>query len=190
MIEQSAATRRRILAAHIPPRLAGMSLLHGEQGFLKDLRATPPGLVSTYVSDVLSGAVVAATGCYNTCGRGIWATKPRATEFVTALMRDFMVLDGFTGLYVNTEDYLESMRPDRDAQYSDKVAEVSFMVLAYAGQENMTDWTRSTIRALLMKRYEAGLPTLVSATVEPSEYLTESLADSMFVRIGIMEESW
>ena len=189
MIEQSAETRRRILAAHIPPRLAGLSLLYGEERFLGDLRARPLGRISTYVEEVLSGAVVAAQGRYKTCGLGIWATNPRATEFVTALMRDFMVLDGFTGLYVNSEDYLESMRPDRDAQYSDKVGEVSFMVLAYAGQENMTDWARSTIRALLMKRYEAGLPTFVSATVEPTEYLIESLADSMFIRVGIMESS-
>lgn len=188
MIEQSAETRRRIVGAHIPPRLAGMSLIHGEQGFLKDLRAKPLGEISTYVSDVLSGAVVAAAGRYKTCGVGIWSTSPRATEYLTALMRDFMVLDAFTGLYVSTESYLESMRPDREAQYSDKAAEVSFMVLSYAGQEAMTDWTRSTIRALLMKRYEAGLPTLVSATVEPTEYLIDSLADSMFVRIGIMEE--
>lgn len=189
MIEQSAETRRRIVAAHIPPRLAGLSLLYGEERFLGDLRARPLGRISTYVEDVLSGAVVAAQGRYKTCGLGIWATNPRATEFVTALMRDFMVLDGFSGLYVSTEDYLESMRPDRDAQYSARVAESSFMVLAYAGQEAMTDWTRSTIRALLMKRYEAGLPTFVSATVEPSEYLIDSLADSMFIRVGIMESS-
>lgn len=189
MIEQSTETRRRILAAHIPPRLAGLSLIHGEERFLEGLRAKPLGRISTYVEDVLSGAVVAAQGRYKTCGLGVWATNPRATEYVTAMMRDFMVLDGFSGLYVNTEDYLESMRPDRDAQYGDKVSEVSFMVLAYAGQENMTDWTRSTIRALLMKRYEAGLPTLVSATVEPTEYLIDSLADSMFIRVGIMESS-
>lgn len=189
MIEQSPETRRRIVAARIPPRLAGLSMLHGEERPLEGICARHEEQVSTYVEDVLSGAVVAAQGRYKTCGKGIWTTGPRANEFVTAMMRDFMVLDAFTGLYVNTEDYLESMRPDRDAQYSDKVGEVSFMVLAYAGQETMTDWTRSTIRALLMKRYEAGLPTLVSATVEPTEYLIQSLADSMFIRVGIMESS-
>lgn len=189
MIEQNSETRRRIVAAHIPPRLAGLSLIHGEERFLKGLRAKPLGPVSNYVQEVLSGDVVAAQGRYKTCGLGIWATGSRATEYLTALMRDFMVLDGFTGLYVSAEMYLDSVRPERDAQYSAQAAEASFMVLAYAGQESMTDWTRSTLRALLMKRYEAGLPTLVSATVEPSEYLTESLADSMFLRVGIMETS-
>lgn len=189
MIDQSPETRRRIVAAHIPPRLAGLSLLHGEERPLKGHRASPLGRVSEYVEQVLSGAVVAAQGRYDTCGLGLWVTKPRATEFVTALMRDFMVLDAYTGLYVSAESYLDSMRPERDAQYSAQAAESSFMVLAYVGEESMTEWTRSTIRALLMKRYEAGLPTFVSATVEPTEYLAESLADSMFLRIGIMETS-
>ena len=189
MIEQSNDTRRRIVAAHIPPRLAGLSLIHGEERFLEGVRAKPLGRVSKYVEEVLSEAVVAAQGRYKTCGLGMWAIGSRATEYVTALMRDFMVLDGYSGLYVSAEMYLDSMRPEREAQYSAQAAESSFMVLAYAGQESMTDWTRSTIRALLMKRYEAGLPTLVSATVEPTEYLTESLADSMFIRVGIMETS-
>lgn len=189
MIEQSVETRRRIVAAHIPPRLAGLSLIHGEERFLKGLRAKPLGQVSTYVEDVLKGDVVAAQGRYKTCGRGVWATESRATEFVTAMMRDFMVLDGYSGLYVSAESYLDSMRPEREERYTAQAAECSFMVLSYVGQESLTEWTRSTIRALLMKRYEAGLPTLVSATVEPSEYLTESLADSMFLRVGIMETS-
>ena len=189
MIEQSNDTRRRIVAAHIPPRLAGLSLIHGEERFLEGLRAKPLGQVSTYVENVLRGDVVAAQGRYKTCGLGIWATSARATEYLTALMRDFMVLDGYSGLYVSAESYLDSMRPEREERYTAQAAECSFMVLAYVGQEAMTEWTRSTIRALLMKRYEAGLPTLVSATVEPSEYLTESLADSMFLRIGIMETS-
>lgn len=189
MIEQSAETRRRILAAHIPPRLAGLSMLHGESRPLEGVKPKPQVRVTKYVEDVLRGDVVAAQGRYKTCGLGLWVTNTYATEFVTAMMRDFMVLDSYTGLYVSTDAYLESMRPERDAQYTAQSSEASFMVLAYAGTEMMTDWTRATIRALLMKRYEAGLPTLVSATCEPSEYLTESLADAMFLRVGIMESS-
>lgn len=189
MIEQTSETRRRILAAHIPPRLAGLSMLHGEQRPLEGISVKPQVRVTEYVENVLSGAVVAAQGRYKTCGRGVWATGDGATEFVTAMMRDFMVLDVFTGLYVTSEAYLESMRPDGEEQYTAQAAAASFMVLAYAGQENMTDWARTTVRSLLMKRYEAGLPTLVSATVEPTEYLIQSLADAMFLRVGIMESS-
>ena len=189
MIEQSTETRRRIVAAHIPPRLAGLSMFPGESRPLEGVKPKPQVPVTKYVHDVLHGDVGAAQGRYKTCGLGLWATGSYATEFVTSLMRDFMVLDKYTGLYVSVDAYLESMRPDRDAQYTAQSSESSFMVLAYAGTEMMTDWTRATIRALLMKRYEAGLPTLVSATCEPSEYLTESLADSMFLRIGIMETS-
>jgi len=189
MIEQSAETRRRILAAHIPPRLAGLSMLHGESRPLEGVKPKPQVRVTEYVENVLSGAVVAAQGRYKTCGLGLWVTNAYATEFVTALMRDFMVLDSYTGLYLSTELYLDSMRPERDAQYTAQAAEASFVVLAHAGIEMMTDWTRATIRALLLKRYEAGLPTLVSASVEPTEYLPETLADSMFLRVGIMEST-
>lgn len=187
MIEQDSTTRRRILAAHIPPRLRGLSLLEGEERRLEGAQQMPDDLATQWYDETLSGLVVAAVGHYETCGRGLWATRPLATAYLTALMRDLMVQRPFSGLYVSVDNYLDSIRPDGDRRYSLRLEEDDLVVLANVGSEPMTDWTRAAVRSLLIKRFDAGLPTLVSATVEPSEYLSDSLAKEMFLRVAIMK---
>lgn len=186
MIEQSNETRRRILAAHIPPRLRGISLMPGEERLVEGFSIIPEGLTTTWAEDVLSGLVVAAVGEFETCGRGLWATGSGATTYLTALMRDLMVQRPFRGLYLPVDDYLDSMRPDNERKYADRVASDDIVLLANVGTEQMTEWTRATVRSLLLKRFDAGLPTLVSATCERSEYLADTLAEEMFTRVGIM----
>jgi hypothetical protein len=188
LITQDRQTQRRIVAAHIPPRLRGLSLMDGEQRRLTGLITHPPDRISTWCSDVLSGAVVAAERHFLTCGKGLWATGHRPEAYLTSVMRDLMVQGPFTGLYLPVDAYLDSHRPDGDHRFDIKVAEVSMVVLAIAGTESMTEWTRSTLRSLFIKRFDAGLPTLVAASVEPSEYLADTLAGDIFYRVGIMEE--
>ena len=179
--------QRRILAAHIPPRYRGLSLDEASERRVKGVEIRKGHLISRWREQVLSGAVVAAVGHYETCGVGIWATGPLAGAYLTALMRDLMCEESYTGLYLHVDDYLESLRPDGDRRFNDKVASASFVVLANAGCEQMTEWTRGAVGSLILKRYEAGLPTLVAATVEPTEYLADSLAEAIFLRVAIMK---
>lgn len=188
MIEQSRETVRRIQRAQIPPRLRGLSLLDGEDRPLTGFSANPDRITPAWSSKVLNGLVVSAAGEFSTCGVGVWATGSLAAPYLTATMRDLMVQAPYTGLYLTVDDYLDSMRPDADRRYADRIQEDQLLVLANVGAESMTDWTRSTVRSLLLKRYDAGLPTLVAAMCSPSEYLAEGLAEDMFVRVAIMRE--
>lgn len=177
--------QRRIIAAQIPPRLRGLSLKPEEERYLD----TPvPRPVINWEASVRNGEVIKAIGNYQRCGKGIWATSVSSVAVLTALMRDLMMdLDGTTGLYLGIDPYLESMRPnDGDRNLADKATEVDLLVLAYVGTEAMTDWTRATVRSLLINRWEAGLPTLVSARVDPTEYLDRSLAREVFISVEIM----
>jgi hypothetical protein len=187
MIEQSRETQRRIIAAQIPPRLRGLSLLPDEQRPLEGLRTHPSDTMTNWSEKVLSGAVVAAQGRYKSCGRGVWAMGAHATAYLTATMRDIMVQEPFRGFYLSNIDYLDSMRPDGDRRYELHIAEDHLLVLANVGTEPMTDWTRATVASLILKRFEAGFPTLVAATCAPSEYLPETLAQEIFLRVGIMD---
>lgn len=186
MIEQTRQTQRRILAAQIPPRLRGLSLLDGEERRLQGLATDPPTTGPKWTERALSGAVVAAVGQYETCGKGLWATGTMANAYMTATMRDLMVQTTYSGLYLPVNEYLDSVRPEGDRRFSARAAEDSIVVLSNVGTEPMTEWTRASIRSLILKRFDAGLPTLVSAVCEPSEYLVDSLAEEIFVRIAIM----
>jgi len=187
MIEQSRATQRRILAARLPMRMRGLSLTAGEPRVLEGLCTNPPDLPTKWAEQVLSGAVVAAEGQYSTCGKGIWAVGPQAAAYLTALMRDLMVNAPFTGLYVTASEYLDQSRPDGDRARADAASEVDLLVLTNTGQEAMSEWSRPTLSTLILKRFDAGLPTLVAAVCEPTEYLKETLAKEIFARVAIMK---
>lgn len=189
MIEQSPETRRRILAAKIPPRLRGLSLIPGEQYPLSGFEITGGPAIDKWTDLLYGGNIVRAEGQFEYCGRGIWAMGPMSAPYLTALMRDFMVQTPATGLYVTVDDFLESCRPERDPALSERAALVDLLVLANVGAEDLTKWTEATVRGLLLKRFEEGLPTLVSALCDPSRYLVESLARDVFIRVGIMKES-
>ena len=188
VIEQTPETRRRILAAGIPPRLRGLSLMADERFPLTGVEVSPPDVMQRWIDRLYAGQIVRAEAQLDFCGRGVWAVGPRSSAYLTALMRDFMVRTPATGLYLNVEDYLDSNRPDRDPSAGIRALEVDLLVLANVGSEVPTEWSGGTIRGLLLKRFDDGLPTLVSAICEPTRYLVETLAREVLLRIGTMRK--
>lgn len=184
--------RIRVIESRIPPRLRGLRLDSPE---VAQMRVTPRDRVDRWVASVRAGEVVQAEGHYRTCGKGIWAVGGASTAFLAACLLDLLEEDstGASVLYLTADDFLDSSRPDNDPYFAESAAEVHILLLAYVPNLRfVTDWGRNAIASLLIKRFDAGLPTLVStlqSDVRPSDYLGEGLALEIFLGAEIMDPS-
>jgi hypothetical protein len=186
--------RSRLRSARIPAKYQGLTL---ESPHFKDLRFSERS-VNGWLDEASSGNVIAAAGKFETCGVGLWATGPRAQALLSAVLQEVLIRteeEGTTGLYLNADDYLDWSRPrDEDAPKTTRdrpnVRERSVLVLSDLGPSNQTtDWSKATVRSLLTRRFEDGLPTLVAAHFQPTEMFSADLAREMFHRLAIMETS-
>lgn len=167
----------------LPPRLVGVTL---DTFAAKRLRVEPQSEFSGWMEALKSGRVVRATGEIDTCGVGLWLVGVRASDFLASIMVHAVEDLGMRGLYLPAVDYLDTMRPDGGRRFVERAEEDEILVLANLGFEASTEWTQATIRSLLLKRYEEGLPTLVSASFLPEKVLPESFAREAFVQLAIM----
>lgn len=187
--------RSRLRAARIPAKYQGMDL---ESPYFKELRYKPECAVEQWLEEAEAGKVIAAAGQFQTCGVGLWVVGPRAQALLSAILQEVLIRTeqwGTTGLYVNTDDYLDWSRPrDEEAPKATRdrpnVRERSVLVLSNLGPSSITtDWSRATVRSLLTRRFEDGLPTLVAADFQATEMFSADLASEMFHRLAIMETS-
>lgn len=174
----------RRLRLHTPPRFRGLTL---ESPSVKALQVDPEGPFQRWLLALREGRIVRAEGLLESCGLGLWAVGSQASALLSAILADSADTLGYNGLYLPVTDYLESMRPDGDRRFSDRVEADEVLVLANLGSENQTDWTQATVRSLLFKRYEEGLPTLVSAFDRPEAQLPPSFAHDAFLTVAIMK---
>jgi hypothetical protein len=163
--------------------------------YVKDLQVTPNRMLEDWISKVLDGSVIGASGKFETCGVGLWVRGPQAPVLLSAVIQDIMIQmesDGVTAIYANVEDYLDWVRQrerDQDTAHAQHARERSLLVLTGVGRERSTEWTAGTVRSLLTRRFEDGLPTLVSSVQDPSAILGEGLGREMFLTLAIMEAS-
>lgn len=184
----STLLRSRLKSARIPAKYQGHRL---DSPHLKGYRTTPDGFVHQWIRSASEGKVIRAAGEFDTCGVGIWGRGDIGPAYFCAVLQDVMLAleeSEATGLYINVEDFLDSER-----DFSDDAPRIpkdrDIMVLSGVGTERRTDWTDGTIRALLTRRFELGLPTLVSSLYEPTEILNAGLAREAFVNVAIMRET-
>jgi hypothetical protein len=183
--------RSRLRSARIPAKYQGLTM---DSPYIKDIEVSPPHPLEQWIDKATSGLIIGAAGRFETCGVGLWLRGVRGgPALLSAILQHLMVemeADGITGMYVNVEDYLQWER-DRDFEGSllPQTRDRSVLVLAGLGGERSTEWTDGTVRSLLTRRFEAGLPTLVSAQYAASTILGEGLGTEMFLPLAIMEAS-
>lgn len=179
----------RLLESNLPVRLRGLRLSHP---VIAAMDVDPPGRLEKYAASVRAGEVVMAHGQYGTCGRGIWATGDGSTALLAALLQDLMDTDetGASMLYLNCEEYLESLRPDGDRKYAERALSDHLLLLAHVPLPRFTtDWGRGTIANLVARRFDDGLPTFVASQAKPTDYLDPGLAREAFRLLAIMGKS-
>lgn len=177
----------RLLESNLPLRLRGLRL---DSPPIAAMNISPPGKIESYAASVRAGKVVKAEGEYLTCGRGIWASGDGSTALLAALLQDLMDTDesGASLLYLDAEEYLESLRPDGDRKYAERALEDHLLLLANLPVSKFaTDFSRRVIASLISRRFDAGLPTFVATQAKPLHYLDPALAQEAFRVVAIME---
>ena len=176
----------RLLESNLPVRLRGLRM---DSPVIREMALDPPGKLEAYADDVRAGKVVLAHGEYLTCGRGLWVLGEGSTALLAALLQDFMDTDetGASMLYLNCDEYLESMRPEGDRKYAERALSDHLLLLGNVPTLRfVTDWGRGTVASLISRRYDAGLPTYVASQAKPAEYLDAGLAREAFRLLAIM----
>lgn len=176
----------RLLESNLPVRLRGLRL---ESPVIREMVLDPPGKVESYVASVRAGKVVMAYGEYSTCGRGLWVRGEGSTALLAALLQDLMDTDdsGAWLLYLNCDEYLESMRPEGDRKYAERALSDHLLLLGNVPTLRfITDWGRGTVASLISRRFDAGLPTFVASQALPTDYLDPGLAQEAFRLLGTM----
>lgn len=174
----------RKLRTHVPPRLRGITMDHPG---IQSLDIRPRRALDDWTDALKGGRIIRAEGMLHSCGVGLWVVGPRGSDLLATVMMDAVETMGVRGLYLPVTDYLDSLRGlDSDGRFNDRVETDELLVLANVGTEAATEWTKATVRALVIKRYEEGLPTLVSAADRPEAALPDSFAHDAFVPLAIM----
>ena len=176
----------RLLESNLPMRLRGLRL---DSPVIREMPLDPPDKLESYAADVRAGKVVMAQGEYSTCGRGLWVLGEGSTALLAALLQDLMDTDetGASMLYLNCDEYLESMRPEGDRKYADRALSDHLLLLGNVPTLRfITDWGRGTVASLISRRFDAGLPTYVASQAKPLDYLDPGLAREAFRVLAIM----
>lgn len=179
----------RLLESNLPMRLRGLRLVSPA---IDAMVVDPPGKLEAYAASVRAGEVVMAQGAYETCGKGLWVSGAGSTALLAALLQDLMDTDetGAALLYLNCEEYLESMRPEGDRKYAERALSDHLLLLSHVPTlKFVTDWGRGTVASLISRRFDAGLPTFVASEAKPTDYLDLGLAREAFRLLAIMGKS-
>lgn len=97
------------------------------------------------------------------------------THLSVAVLRT-VIERGFAGHYRGFNDLLARLRdsyndhsPEREAALLEPLAEAQLLVLDDLGAESPTDWMRDRLYLIVNRRYEAGLPMIVTTNCTEAE---------------------
>lgn len=174
----------RMVRLRTPPRFKGLTL---DSPAIKALQVDPEGPYQRWLDALREGRIVRAEGLLDTCGLGLWAVGARASALISSILTEAAAHWGYGGLYLSVSDFLDTMRPDGDDNLADRAHTEDLLVLANIGTQHGTDWSQATLRTLIVKRFENGLPTLVSSDILPEALLPDSFALDAFLTVAIMK---
>lgn len=180
--------RSRLKSANFGPRYLGLTLADPRiTPILNDIR--PVDLVPLWYDIVKEGKVVKAEGEFATCGKGIWFVGVSSGPVACGIAQSLIIEGSISSaLYIRTEDYLQSERPEGERQYRDRIYS-DILVLSGYGTERKTEWAEATLDDLIASRFDKGLPTIVTSTMKPPDSIAGYLSGEMFFSAAIMDGS-
>lgn len=188
MREYRGLTTSRLRLSKIGPRYLGLlpdsphvaPLLEG---------ARPPGLVEKWSERVTAGDVVRAQGNFDFCGKGLWLVGRNGVAVATAVAQDLLIRESIGSLlYLRSSDFLASERPEGEREFRSRVDD-DLLILSGYGDEHRTEsgWVDSTLDALIGRRFDQGLPTIVTSKSRPKDSFLGNLSSDIFFIAVIME---
>jgi DNA replication protein DnaC len=103
---------------------------------------------------------------------------------VAILLR--VISRGYTGMFVSTNDMVRqlgtSYQTDSTDEYTQGIMGERLLVLDDLGKERSTESARTFVYALINRRYEAGLPTIITTNMSPDD-LREAYSDAVYSRL-------
>lgn len=185
-MEYPAIMRSRYLRAKIPVRLQGVMTDHDFVNRLVD-SSTPDGFLRRYLVQFREGNILRAEGQYKTCGKGLWIVGGEEADVVAAAVLQSLLLDQTieSGFYVNVHDLVEAESPTGES-FGDNLFS-DLLVLQGPGDhhQSASGWSDNIIFGLLRRRYDRGLPTIVSSPWAPKRTVPQAFADQVFVEVGV-----
>lgn len=178
--------RSRLRTANFGARYLGLTTDHPA---VKDLLQSvkPTGIVGKWADAVRGGKIVAAEGQFETCGRGLWLAGNGGGAIAASVVQDLIISSTIeSALYVRTEEFLQSERPEGSRQYRDK-AMSDVLILSGYGTERKTEWAEATLDDLIVSRFDRGLPTIVTSLVKHPDSFCGYLGTEIFWSAAIME---
>jgi hypothetical protein len=180
--------RSKVRVSNVPPRLLGVTLDHPEvKPYLELVR--PLDVVQKWAQMVRDGKIVHSVGAVETCGKGLWLVGNQSTKIATAVAQQLLIEGAITSLfYTGVEDYLDSQRPGADTTYEGHRDDELWILKGY-GTERRSEsgWAVDTLDALISRRYDKGLPTIVASIFKPQDSFHGNLAADIFYSGVIME---
>lgn len=167
--EPSATSVARWRQAGIPRRFQSQM---GNDQFLSEClsSARPENFVREWASKFRSGDIL-MSDTPRSCGLGLWLRGDFEADFVGAALLQSLLLEGYveSGLYLHVDDLLESETPDGES-LADK-RWVDLLLLRGVGEHynTVTNWANTTISGLLRRRFDRGLPTIITTPKAPED---------------------
>lgn len=185
-MDYPAIMRSRYSRAKIPVRLQGFLADHSLVSELVDT-SNPPGRIRNYLKSFREGDILRAVGKYKTCGRGLWIVGGEEADVIAAAILQSLILDQTieSGFYVNVHDLVEAESPTGES-FGDNLFS-DLLVLQGPGDQHQSasGWSDNIIFGLLRRRYDRGLPTIVSTPWPAGKTLPSGFAKQAFSVVGV-----
>lgn len=186
----SGLVRSRLRTANFGSRYLGLTLADDSVRKISG-RIAPKGIVDVWSNAVRDGKILRAEGQFETCGKGLWIAGNGGSAVACAAVQELLIDRTIeSALYVRTEEYLQSERPEGERQYRNRTGADVLILSGYgAERRNESGWAEATLDNLVAGRFDAGLPTIVTSILKTPTTFCGFVGSEVFYGAAIMEAS-
>lgn len=144
-------------------------------------QARPEGRVQRWSELFRQGEILRSLSA-RTCGLGLWLTGGFSADFIGAAVMQSLILRGHveSAYYTNVHQLLEDSSPDGDGTAGN--VDRDLLLVQGIGEHYVaaSNWSSTTIHAILRSRLDDGLPTIVTspkparASLLPEGFVTQA----------------
>lgn len=132
--------------------------------------AKPDGKIQKWTALFRAGEILRSEAP-RTCGLGLWLRGDFEADFVGAAVLQALVLEGHvtSAHYTDVHRLLAAESPEGDGLGTRR--SVDLMLIQGLGEHHVTatNWSNTTLHALLRARFDDGLPTIITTPKAPED---------------------
>jgi hypothetical protein len=146
----------------------------------------PEGWLQKWTGAFREGRILRSDD-YKMCGMGLYIVGESRANFIGAAAMQALILQGHvkSARYITMEDLVEAESPEGE-RLGDR-RWVDLMLIKGVGMQRMTvaDWGNSVVNSIVRRRYDKGLPTIVTSMAQPGESGMAPDVVDMFIKISL-----